>query len=111
MIPFYQDRGRTSIREFTTIQRSTESHIQSFLALGVPDWRLDKFSKLYDHIIKQADFLKADGMTNNELKILQDLGPKIAEQCELLSKYQIQETLVQPDFNSNNILFNPSTKK
>jgi len=100
-----------AIREFTSIQRSTENHIQYFLALGVPDWRLDKFSKVYDHIINQTDLLKADGMIDNELKILQDLSPKVAEQCELLSQYQIPETLVQPDFNSNNILFDPGTKK
>jgi hypothetical protein len=100
-----------AIKDFTTIQRSTEYHIQSFLALGVPDWRLDKFSKVYDHIINQTDFLKADGMTDNELKILQDLSPKVAEQCELLFQYQIPETLVQLDFNSNNILFDPGTKK
>lgn len=108
---FQPDLLCQAIKAFTTIQRSTESHIQSFLALGVPDWRLDKFSKLYDQIIKQTAFLKADGMTDNELKILQDLSPKVAEQCELLSQYQIPETLVQPDFNTNNILFDPSTKK
>lgn len=108
---FQPDLLCQAIKAFTTIQRSTENHIESFLALGVPDWRLDKFSKVYDHIIKQADFLKADGMTDNELKILQDLSPNVAEQCVLLSQYQIPETLVQPDFNSNNILFDPGTKK
>ncbi len=108
---FQPDLLCQAIREFTTIQRSTENHIQSFLALGVPDWRLDKFPKLYDHIINQAAFLKADGVTDNELKILQTLSIKVAEQCALLSKYQIPETLVQPDFNTNNILFNPNTKK
>ena len=100
-----------AVREFTGIQRSTEKHIQSLIALGVPDWRLDKFSKVYDHIINQADFLKADGMTDDELKILRDLSPSVAEQYALLSQYQIPETLVQLDFNTNNMLFNPSTKK
>ena len=108
---FQPDLLIQAIREFTAIQRSTENHIQSFLALGVPDWRLDQFPKLYDHIIKQTDCLKADGMTDNELKVLQDLSPKVGEQCALLSQYQIPETLVQPDFNTNNILFNPDTKK
>lgn len=108
---FQPDLLCQAIREFTTIQRSTESHIQSFFELGVPDWRLDKFPKLYDHLINQVDFLKADGMTDNELKILQTLSPIVAEQCALLSKYQIPEVLVQPDFNTNNILFNPNTKK
>lgn len=47
-----------AITQFTAIQRSTENHIDSFLALGVPDWRLDKLPKLYDHITNELYFLK-----------------------------------------------------
>ncbi len=108
---FQPDLLCQAIKEFTAMQQSTEDHIQSLLALGVPDWRSDKFSKVYDHIIKQVDFLKADCRTDNELKILHNLRPQVAEQCDLLSQYQIPETLVQPDFNSNNILFDLATKK
>lgn len=108
---FQPDLLCQAIRQFTSIQRSTEHHIPSFLALGVPDWRSDQFSKGYDHLIQQTDFLKADGVTDNELKILQDLSPKVAEQYALLSQVQIPETLVQLDFNTNNMLFNPATKK
>ena len=108
---FHLDLLIQAIREFTGIQRSTETHIQSLIVLGVPDYRSDKFSKVYDQIINQADFLKADGMTDDELKILRDLSPNVAEQYALLSEYQIPETLVQLDFNTNNMLFNPITKK
>jgi hypothetical protein len=107
---FQPDLLIQAISEFTGIQRTTEPHIPSLLALGVPDWRLNKFSKVYDDIINQADFLKADGITDDELKLLRDLRPKIAEQSALLSQYQIPETVVQLDFNTNNMLFNPSTK-
>jgi len=44
------------------IQRATEQHIESFLALGVPDWRLNKLPKLYDQIIAQTEFLKTEGL-------------------------------------------------
>ena len=108
---FQPDYLCQAIREFTAIQRSTENDIESFFALGVPDWRLDKFPKLYDEIINQVELLKADGVTEKELQILHDLRIKISEQCELLSQYQIPETLVQPDFNTNNILLDPNTKK
>lgn len=100
-----------ALKEYTTIQRSTENHIEEFLALGVPDWRLNELPKLYDQIIQQTEFLKENGITNDELKILRNLSPKFLEQCELLSQYQIPETLVQPDFNTNNVLFDPNTKK
>lgn len=100
-----------AIKKFTTIQRSTEHYIESFLALGVPDWRLDKLPKLYNQMINQTEFLKAEGITDKELQILLDLKPKIAEQCNSLSQYQIPETIVQPDFNTNNILFDRNHKK
>lgn len=108
---FQPDLLCRAIKEFTAIQRSAENHIASFLALGVPDWRLDKLSNLYEQLINQTKFLKAEGITDEELQILHDLSLKISEQCELLSQYQILETLVQPDFNTNNILFDPRTKK
>lgn len=100
-----------AIREFITIQRETENQLKSFLTLGVPDWRLDKFPQLYNQVIQQEEFLKADGMTDKELQILRDSSSQILEQCELLSQYQIPETLVQSDFHSNNILFDPNTQK
>jgi len=98
-----------SIQQFTAIQRITENAIEPFLALDIPDWRLRKLPTLYDEIINQVAFLKAEGMTDKELQRLQDLRPQIAEECELLSQYAIKNTIVQPDFNTNNILINPDT--
>jgi hypothetical protein len=100
-----------SIQQFTAIQRTTENAIEPFLALNIPDWRLHKLPKLYDEIINQAAFLKAEGMTDKELQILQDLSPQIAEECELLSQYSIKDAIVQPDFNTNNILIHPDTNE
>ncbi|HHF7375738.1 phosphotransferase [Legionella bozemanae] len=100
-----------AIKQYTSMQRSTENHIESLLALGVPDWRLDKLSKLYDQIINQEEFLKADGMTDKELRSVHDLSPQISAEFKLLSQYNIPETIVQSDFHSNNILINPSTQK
>jgi hypothetical protein len=100
-----------AIRQYTNIQRLTENHVGAFLELGVPDWRLDKLPNLYDQLINQTQFLKADGVTDEELQILQGLSIQVSEQCELLSQYQIPETLVQPDFNTNNTLFDPQAQK
>ncbi|KTC90331.1 phosphotransferase [Fluoribacter dumoffii] len=100
-----------SIKQFTAIQRTTENAVELFLALDIPDWRLHKLPKLYNEIINKAAFLKTEGMTDEELQILQDLSPQIAEECELLSQYSIKSTIVQPDFNTNNILINPDTNE
>ena len=100
-----------AIDQHTTIQRSIENYLEPFLALGVPDWRLDKLPKLYAQLLNHTDFLKADGVTDEELQILYDLIPTVSEQCNLLSQYRIPETFVQPDFHTNNVLFDPNTKK
>lgn len=108
---FQPDLLCRAIMEFTTIQRAIENQLHSFLLLGVPDWRLDRFPKLYNDVLAQEEFLKADGMADEELQLLHDLSPQISEQCGLLSKCGIPETLVQTDFHSNNILFDSHTQK
>lgn len=100
-----------AISQFTAMQRITENHLNSFFELGVPDWRLNQFPNLYQQLISQAEFLKSEGLNDQELKILHDLIPVLSEQCAKISGYRIQETLVQPDFNTNNILLNPNTNK
>lgn len=108
---FHPDLLCKAINQFTTIQRATENHTSSFFALDVPDWRLNQLPNLYDQLINKAEVLKSNGMTDEELKHLHDLSPNVSKQCELLAQHQIPETLVQPDFNTNNILFNPTSKK
>ena len=100
-----------AIKEFTAFQRVIESSLHSFLKLGLPDWRLHQLLNSYKEIINDKEFLKADGVTNQELDKLKNLTPLIAEQLQELSKYDIPETVVQPDFNTNNILINPQTKQ
>lgn len=100
-----------AIHQFTAIQRATENQLGSFFELGVPDWRLNQFPTLYLQLINQTDFLKSEGLTDEELNKLHDLIPTLTDQCERLSIYPIPDALVQPDFNTNNILFNPNTKK
>ena len=58
-----------AIKQFAAIQRSTEEHIETFIKLGVPDWRLDKLPILYDQMINQTNFLKEEGLTDQELQI------------------------------------------
>ena len=100
-----------AIKQYAALQRSTEDHIEKFLKLGVLDWRLDKLPFLYDQMLNQTDFLKADGVTDQELQILRDLSPQFLAQCELLSSYGISETIGIPDFHDNNVLFDPNTKR
>ena len=100
-----------AIKQYAAVQRSTEDHIEMFLKLGILDWRLDKLPILYDQMLNKTDFLKAEGLTDQELQILQELSPRFLTQCKLLSNYGIPETLGYHDFHDKNILMDPNTKR
>lgn len=100
-----------AIKQYAAIQRSTENHIETFLNMGIPDWRLDKLPILYDQMIEQTDFLKAEGLTDQELHALQSLSPQFSTQCELLSRHEIPSTLGFHDFHDNNVLIDTNTQK
>lgn len=100
-----------AIKHFTAFQRSTEDNIEPLLKLDIPDWRLYQLPELYEEIINDKVFLKADGVMNVELDKLKFLSPLVKEQLQGLSQYGISETVVQPDFNTNNILINPQTRQ
>jgi hypothetical protein len=99
------------VEDFTHIQRATQNHINIFLELGMPDWRLEKLPFLYLQLIDQKDLLIQDGMTINELEFLTELIPIVSEMCELLSRDKIPETLAHCDFHDNNILIEKDSKK
>lgn len=100
-----------AIKQFSAIMRSTETHIDIFLKLGVPDWRLNNLPVLYQKIINQEDFLNLCGLEDQEVQILHKKLPEIFEQCKLLVSYGIPETLGYHDFHDKNILFDSNTKK
>jgi len=60
---------------------------------------------LYKQLLSQKDCLIADGLSETEISQLQGLYATISHLCKKLSRYSIKETLVQPDFNDNNVLF------
>ena len=100
-----------AVKQFSTMQRKSENQIDSFFALGVPDWRLNQFPNLYLKLINEFEFLKSEGLSDQEIQLLHDLIPTLSKCCDIISSYKIPETLVQPDFNTNNILFHPNTNK
>lgn len=100
-----------AIQQYAAIERWTENNIASYLKLGVPNWQLDKLPILYNHLISQTDFLKSEGLSDKDIKMLEDLSPIFLDQCRLLSKYGIPETLGRHDFHDNNIVIDLKTEK
>ena len=100
-----------AIDQFTSLQLAVADHVNIFLDIGVPDWRLDKLSDLYKQLLSQKDMLIADGLSEIEINELEALLPMISNLCKKLSDYSIKQTIVQPDFHDNNMLINDETKK
>ena len=90
--------------QFTSLQINIADHIDVFLKIDVPDWRLNKIPDLYKQLLSQKNLLIEDGLSEKEIKKLERLFPTVTELCNKLSNYSIKETIVQPDFNDNNTL-------
>ncbi|HAT1797973.1 TPA: aminoglycoside phosphotransferase family protein [Legionella pneumophila] len=93
-----------AVDQFTLLQLTVADHVDVFLDIGVPDWRLDKLPDLYMQLLSQKDILIADGLSEIEIGKLEALRPKVFNLCKKLSDYSIKQTIVQPDFNDNNTL-------
>lgn len=97
------------IKQYTTIQTATINHIQAFLKLGVPDWRLEKLPFLYADLINRKDILIADGITNEELIQLHKLISHFSNLCQSLAN-TLPAVLDHCDFHDNNILLDKDKK-
>jgi hypothetical protein len=93
-----------AIDQFTSLQITLIDHVDILLDIGVPDWRLDKLTDLYKHLLTQKDILIEDGLSEIEIIELGTLLPKLSNLCKKLSAYPIKPTIVQPDFSDNNTL-------
>jgi len=100
-----------AIEQFTSIQLDFADHINTFLDIGVPDWRLNQLPDLFKQLLLQKDILIADGLSEIEMSELETLVPKVTDLCQKLSGYAIQPTIVQCDFHDNNILIDDSSQK
>lgn len=100
-----------AVEQFTSLQRATEDRVEIFLDLGVPDYRLDKLTALYEESVKQNDLLLLEGLTEGDIDTLYELSPMLYKRCEQLADYSIKPTIVQPDFHDNNLLVNRELKK
>jgi hypothetical protein len=100
-----------AVDQFTSLQLATADYSDVFLKMGVPDWRLEKLPNLYNELLAQKNMLIEDGLSEIEITQLKGLLPTVVHLCEKLSRYPIQQTIVQPDFNDNNMLIDPSSQQ
>ena len=104
--PFIEAMGM-----YRAFQRATVQHVSAFLALGVPDWRLAQFPALYDGLVRDDLFLKAQGLDADQARDLRQAAPALSALCLELAGYAIPESLNHSDLNDNNILITTATQK
>lgn len=100
-----------AIDQFTSMQLAVADHVNVFIGMGVPDWRLKKLPDLYMQLLAKKKILITDGLSENEMSELEKLLPKVIYLCKKLSDYSIKQTIVQPDFNDNNTLIADISQK
>lgn len=101
---FYTGCWERAVHMCATLQVATLPYVDKFLKDGVNDWRLDKMPALYGALLQQHDVWLADGLSENELRLLKDKTTSITSWCKELALYDIPETLEHGDFQDNNIL-------
>lgn len=100
---------REAISKYKHIQNQSISLVNTFIDMGVPDWRLEHLPKLYNQLIMQEKLLIEDGMSIDDIKILSNLSAKCEALCEQLSKSLIPETLDHCDMHGGNVLIDEKT--
>jgi hypothetical protein len=108
---FQTDCLTQTLHSYITLQLAASEKVNMFFNHGVPDWRCEKLSALYQALISQENLLLEDGLTQDELTRLQQLTPKLSTICKKLSDYEIQDTFGHADFHDKNILIDVTTGK
>lgn len=98
-----------AIKQYKIIQKKSIPLINSFLALGVPDWRVVNLPTLFNNLIAQENLLLEDGISRDELIKLSSLSSKCLKLCDQLSQFSISETLDHCDLHGGNILIEEKT--
>lgn len=99
------------ITSYVNILRSFENNIGALKAIDIPDWRLNRIPKLYLELLDEKDMLLQEGLTVDEIEQLVSLVPKIESLCHVLAENKIKETLVNGDFNENNLIIDEQTQQ
>lgn len=99
------------IDQFTKLQLAVSEEIGSMLAIGVPDWRLMRFTELFAQLLAQKDLLMLDGLSEQAWIDLQSSLPKIDSLCKQLATYSIKDSICQPDFQDNNMVVGAKTNR
>lgn len=99
-----------AVESFTQLQQKSSEHLGAWYALGVPDWGLQNLPQLFAQFLyRQKAWLIDDGLSEEQWQQCLEKLPEIDNLYQELESYGLPTTLVQPDFNDNNIMAHPKT--
>ncbi|MBI2791275.1 MAG: aminoglycoside phosphotransferase family protein [Gammaproteobacteria bacterium] len=99
------------LHSYISILRSFEQNLDALQAISVPDWRINRFPELYMELLEKKEMLQQEGLTRDEIDKLIKLVPTIESICEFLMMQKVKETLVNADFNENNMILDEDTQQ
>jgi hypothetical protein len=97
------------IKNYLNILRALEQSTVILIEKGVPDWRLEQLPKLFSELLEKKELVDEEHMTVHDINALLDFLPEIERICKKSADFGIQQTLINADFNENNVILNKTT--
>lgn len=104
------DMMTDGLQVYKKMQNATSQHLDEFIQLGVPDWRLSNLTDLYQNLVNNQVLLEAEGLDKPQIKALQELLNPYRDICAEIANYGIPDSLNHGDFHDNNMLIKLDTK-
>ncbi len=97
--------------QFTRMQLEVAKDPEALLERDVPNWGMAYLPQVFLELLGNIELLTADGVTPNEIEELKDKTPIIFALCDKLAAFGIKDTIVQIDFNDNNVVIDQAAGK
>lgn len=99
------------LRSYIQLQRALETDVDELRKIAVPDWGTSRLPDLFPDLLKQEKFLMSEGLTRDEMNRLLQLIPKVKKLCQEIVQHAINDSLVNGDFNENNMILDHRTQQ
>jgi hypothetical protein len=101
-----QSRWDEMLRQYAALQRESAGRVDELLALGLPDWRLDKLPGLYAALVGDKEaMLVGDqrGLAEAEYDAMVAFTAQVSAMCQRLGEIGLPETLHHNDAHMGNV--------
>ena len=97
------------LKSYIGIQRQLEPVFEQTIDLSIPNWRIKELPTHYSALIEHTEELLKEGMSALEIEQLKQAFPHLESACKAIAAFPIKETLVNCDFNENNLIMDEAT--